>query len=120
MVAARVRVMGLGWNADHLNPPGQGEGVGAEREGMAAAFITVQVQGLRESGLGQIVDNGAGADDPDLNGGRHLAGDHEILVQVDHFEGHADGGFGALLTADCEPEGNGQKDGKEFQEPIAF
>jgi hypothetical protein len=61
-------------------------------------------------GPGQIVDNGAGADDPDLNGGRHLAGDHEILVQIDHFEGHVEGGLSALLTTDGEPEGDGQQE----------
>jgi hypothetical protein len=41
-------------------------------------------------------------------------------VQVDQFQGHVDRGLGAFLTADREPEGNGQKEAEEFQEPIAF
>jgi hypothetical protein len=75
---------------------------------------------LGEAGLGQIVDSGARPDHPDLDGRGHLVGGHEIFVQIDQIQRHVDSGLGAFLTADGEPEDNGQKDGKEFQEPIAF
>ena len=65
--------------------------------------------------LGKLVDDGAGADDPDLQLRRDLAGDYHLGRQVDKLHGHMQAGFSALLTADGKPQGQRQEQRQEFE-----